>query len=79
VNTAAVYRSILTPPLTFGIPNSLFLFLLISGMTVIISMGQWWFIVPIALFMITGRVITSQDVFNIDIIMKLIRLPEVLD
>jgi type IV secretory pathway VirB3-like protein len=79
MNTADVYRSILTPPLTFGIPNNLFLFLLISGMTVIISMGQWWFIVPIALFMITGKVITSRDVFNIDIIMKLIKLPEVLD
>jgi type IV secretory pathway VirB3-like protein len=77
--TAPVYRSILTPPLTFGIPNHLFLFLLVAGMTVIISMGQWWFIAPIAVFLVTGRVVSSHDVFTIDIIMKLIKLPEVMD
>jgi type IV secretory pathway VirB3-like protein len=76
---APVFRSILTPPLTFGIPNSLFLFILVSGLVAVLSMGQWWFIVPIAVFLAIARVITEKDVFNIDIILRLIKLPEVLD
>jgi type IV secretory pathway VirB3-like protein len=76
---APVYLSILTPPLTFGIPNRLFLFLLVSGMAVIISMGQVWFIIPLLLFLIIGRVVTSRDVFNIEIIKRLVKLPEALE
>jgi type IV secretory pathway VirB3-like protein len=76
---APVYRSILTPPLTFGIPNNLFLFLLISGMAVIFSLGQWWFVIPLLVFLVIGRAISEKDVFNIDIIIRLVKLPEVLD
>jgi type IV secretory pathway VirB3-like protein len=76
---APVYRSILTPPLTFGIPNNLFLFILISGITVIFSLGQVWFIIPILAFLFIGRVICEKDLFNIAIIMRLVKLPEVLD
>ena len=76
---APVYLSILTSPLTFGIPNKLFLFLLVSGMAVIISLGQIWFIGPLLIFLFIGRVITSRDVFNIDIFLKLLKLPEVLE
>ena len=76
---APVYRSILTPPLTFGIPNNLFLFLLISGMSVTVSLGQYWFAGPILVFLIIGRVITSKDIFAVDIIRRLVKLPEVMD
>jgi type IV secretory pathway VirB3-like protein len=76
---APVYRSILTPPMTLGIPNNLFLFLLISGMSVVFSLGQIWFIAPVLLFLITGRIIAAKDIFNIDIIIRLVKLPEVLD
>jgi type IV secretory pathway VirB3-like protein len=74
-----VYSSILTPPLTLGIPNSLFLLLLISGMAIVISMGQWWFIAPLALCLIIGRVLTSRDIYAFEIIKRLIKLPEVMD
>lgn len=76
---APVYRSILTPPLTLGIPNNLFLFLLVSGMAVIISLGQVWFIVPIIIYLVIGNVVTRKDIFAIDIITRLIKLPEVMD
>jgi type IV secretory pathway VirB3-like protein len=76
---APVYRSILTPPMTFGIPNNLFLFLLISGMSIVLSLGQVWFIIPVAVFLILGRIISNKDIFNIDIILRLVKLPEVLD
>jgi type IV secretory pathway VirB3-like protein len=76
---APVYRSILTPPMTLGIPNNLFLFLFISGMSVVLSLGQVWFIVPVVVLLILGRIISAKDSFNIDIILRLIKLPEVLD
>jgi type IV secretory pathway VirB3-like protein len=76
---APVFRSILTPPLTFGIPNKLFLFILVSGMAVVFTLGQWWFLIPLIIFLAIARIITSKDVFNIDIILRLIKLPEVLD
>jgi type IV secretory pathway VirB3-like protein len=74
-----VYRSILTPPLTLGIPNNLFLFLLVTGMSIVISLGQIWFIVPLVLMLVIGKIICAKDVFNIDIILRLIKLPEVMD
>lgn len=74
-----MYRSILTPPLTLGIPNKVFIFLLISGMAVILSMGQYWFIAPLAVFVVIGRAVTSRDIFAFDIIMRLVKLPEVMD
>jgi type IV secretory pathway VirB3-like protein len=76
---AQVYRSILIPPVTFGIPNNLFLFLLVSGMSMVLSLGQVWFVIPIAVFLILGRIISSKDIFNIEIILRLVKLPEVLD
>jgi len=76
---APVYRSILTPPLTFGIPNNLFIFLLVSGLTFIVSLGQIWFAGPVILLLILGKVITAQDIFAIDIILRLIKLPEAMD
>ena len=74
-----VYRSILTPPLTLGLPNNVFLFILVSGLATIVSMGQWWFIVAIAVFVIVGNAITRQDVFAFDIILRLVKLPEAMD
>ena len=76
---APVYRSILTPPLTLGIPNNLFLFLLVSGMSMVISLGQWWFVVPLAILLFIGRAVCARDPFNIDIMLRLVKLPEAMD
>jgi type IV secretory pathway VirB3-like protein len=76
---APVYRSILMPPLTLGIPNHLFLFFLVSGMSVTVSLGQWWFAVPLAVFLVIARAVCARDPFNIDIILRLVKLPEALD
>jgi type IV secretory pathway VirB3-like protein len=76
---APVYHSILTPPLTVGVPNTYFLFLLVSGMGIVISLSQWWFVVPLVIFLLIGRIVTDKDVFNLAIILKLIKIPEALD
>ena len=76
---STVYRSILFPPLVFGMPRKLFVFIGITTLALVVSLGQIWFLAVTLVTMIVGRRISREDRYVFDVYMQLARLPDVLD
>ena len=76
---AQVYHSILYPPLVMGIPNKAFLIMFISSLTMVGSLAQVWFLIPIGIIYIILRKITKDDIFSCDVYYRILKLPEAAD
>ena len=76
---APVYRSLLFPPLVFGMPRSLFMFIGVSSLAIVVSLGQVWFLGVTVIAMIASRSIGKVDRYVFEIFAELMRLPQVAD
>jgi len=76
---APVYRSLLFPPLVFGMPRRLFLLIAVSSLAIVVSLGQLWFLIITVATLFGGRAIGKIDRYAFEIFTELLRLPPVAD
>ena len=76
---APVHRSILFPPLVFGMPRKLFVLIGIITLALVVSMGQVWFIAVSLVSMLVARRISKEDIYAFEIYLQLFKFPKELD
>lgn len=74
-----IYRSILFPPLAFGMPRKLFLLIGITTLALVVSLGQLWFLAVTAVLIIIARRVSKEDRYVFEVYTQLARLPDRLD
>lgn len=71
-----VYRSVLLPKLTFGMPRNLFMALGTLTLIAVLSLSQYWFaLVSLALAGLFNKM-SKTDPFFFDLFMGLLKLPD---
>jgi len=72
-----VYRSLLFPVNIFGLPRPFAISVFLMGLTMVIGLGQVWFIVVPVILSFVGLFLGKEDAYFFDVYLQVIKLPKV--
>ncbi len=73
-----VYKSIMYPANVFGLPQNVFVMLLVITLYLCIVEAQFWFAGVTLSILLLSKIISKNDPFFFDIYFEVIKLPKVM-
>ena len=74
-----VYRGLLRPSTVFGMPKNIGYLVIFSTMAMVISLSQWWFLIPAAALIVVFNIMNRIDPYFFEIYKYVIKLPDLYE